>query len=182
MQLAHFGFATIICGVCLTSHYSVEKDERMTTSAMLPEVLAVSPEVVDRVTIGAYEFTFDGVVASPGPNYDASTATIRVKKNGVDYLTMHPEKRFYRASGAVQTEADIDVGFFRDIFTALGDDPGDGTWVVRIHVKPFVFWIWFGALLMAAGGVTAVLDRRYRSKRVTADEAAAAGGGVAANA
>jgi cytochrome c-type biogenesis protein CcmF len=109
MQLAHFGFATIICGVCLTSHYSVEKDVRMATG--------------DTMAIGAYEFTFDGVVEEAGPNYDASSATIRVSKNGADYMTMHPEKRLYRASGAVQTEADIDVGFFRDLFTALGDGP-----------------------------------------------------------
>ena len=81
---------------------------------------------------------------------------------------MHPEKRTYTARGDTQTEADIQVGFFRDLFTALGDDRGDGSWVVRIHYKPFVFWIWFGAILMAMGGVIAILDRRYRSKRVTA--------------
>jgi cytochrome c-type biogenesis protein CcmF len=168
MQLAHFGFAVIISGVCLTSHYSVEMDVRMAPG--------------DSLAIGAYEFTFDGVVDQTGPNYDAKYATIRVQKNGADYMTMHPEKRSYRASGAVQTEADIDVGFFRDLFTALGDDRGDGSWMVRIQHKPFVFWIWFGALLMAGGGVTAILDRRYRSKRVTAAEAAETGGGRSATA
>jgi cytochrome c-type biogenesis protein CcmF len=44
---------------------------------------------------------------------------------------------------------------------------------VRIHYKPFVFWIWFGAFLMSGGGVLAVLDRRYRRQRVK-DAAAAA--------
>jgi cytochrome c-type biogenesis protein CcmF len=33
---------------------------------------------------------------------------------------------------------------------------------VRIYVKPFVDWIWWGCLLMAIGGVCAVSDRRYR--------------------
>jgi cytochrome c-type biogenesis protein CcmF len=156
MQLAHFGFAVIICGVCLTSNYSIEQDVRMAPG--------------DSVTEGAYEFIFDGVVERQGPNYVANSATIRVLKNGAEYMTMHPEKRSYLASGAVQTEADIQVGFFRDLFTALGDPRGEGAWVVRIHYKPFVFWIWFGAFLMAAGGVTAILDRRYRARRVTAVE------------
>ncbi len=155
MQLAHFGFAVVICGICLTSNYSVEQDVRMASG--------------ESITIGKYEFRFEGVVERQGPNYTANSATVQVMKNGENYLTMHPEKRMYTARGDVQTEADIQVGFFRDLFTALGDPRGDDEWVVRIHVKPFVFWIWFGAFLMAGGGVTAILDKRYRSKKVRAD-------------
>jgi len=107
----------------------------------------------------------------------AESGTIRVLRNGSDYLTMHPEKRRYLARGDIQTEADIQVGFFRDLFTALGDPRGDDAWVVRIHYKPFVFWIWFGAFLMAAGGVIAILDRRYRSVRVKAAVALSADSG-----
>ena len=28
--------------------------------------------------------------------------------------------------------------------------------------KPFVTWVWGGCVLMAIGGLTALLDRRYR--------------------
>ena len=35
---------------------------------------------------------------------------------------------------------------------------------MRLHVKPFVRWIWLGGLLMALGGFLAALDRRYRVK------------------
>jgi len=157
MQLAHLGVAVLILGVCLTSHYSIEEDRRLAPNESL--------------TIGDYEFVFKGVEERRGPNYIADSATIDVLKDGEFYLTMHPEKRRYLARGDVQTEADIQVGFFRDLFTALGDPRGEGAWVVRIHVKPFVFWIWLGAFLMAAGGITAILDRRYRTKRVR-DEAA----------
>jgi cytochrome c-type biogenesis protein CcmF len=51
------------------------------------------------------------------------------------------------------------------LFTALGDERGDGSWVVRIHYKPFVLWIWLGAIFMAFGGVLAITDKRYRSKK-----------------
>jgi len=152
MQLAHFGMAVIITGVCLTSHYSIEQDVRMAPG--------------ESITINDYTFTFGGVVERPGPNYTAQSATVDVSIDGEAYITLRPEKRTYHARGDVQTEADIQVGFFRDLFTALGDPRGDGAWVVRVHVKPFVFWIWLGAFLMAAGGALAVLDKRYRHKPV----------------
>ena len=38
----------------------------------------------------------------------------------------------------------------------------DSAWAVRVYYKPFVIWIWGGALLMALGGIVAACDRRYR--------------------
>ena len=38
----------------------------------------------------------------------------------------------------------------------------DGAWAVRTYLKPFANWIWLGALVMAAGGVVSLTDRRYR--------------------
>ena len=64
------------------------------------------------------------------------------------------------------TEADIDPGIFRDLYVALGEPIGEQAWAVRIHVKPFVRWIWFGGLLIAMGGILAVVDKRYRSRRL----------------
>jgi len=156
MQIAHLGMAVIILGVCLTSHYSIEEDVRLAPG--------------EQIEIGKYTFTFQGVNREPGPNYVADVGTIEVQKNNSTYMTLYPEKRTYFATGTVQTEADIDVGFTRDLFAALGDPRGDGAWVVRLHVKPFVFWIWMGAFLMAAGGITAILDRRYRVREVRQQE------------
>jgi cytochrome c-type biogenesis protein CcmF len=36
-----------------------------------------------------------------------------------------------------------------------------GAWSVRVYYKPFVSWIWGGAVLMALGGGLALSDRRY---------------------
>jgi cytochrome c-type biogenesis protein CcmF len=36
---------------------------------------------------------------------------------------------------------------------------------LRVHIKPFVRWIWLGALLMAHGGFVTATDRRFRSER-----------------
>jgi cytochrome c-type biogenesis protein CcmF len=59
------------------------------------------------------------------------------------------------------TETAIDTGLFRDLYLSLGEPQGAGAWTMRIQYKPFVGWIWGGAILMAIGGGLAVSDRRY---------------------
>jgi cytochrome c-type biogenesis protein CcmF len=55
---------------------------------------------------------------------------------------------------------------------------------VRVQVKPFVDWIWGGCVLMALGGLLAVLDRRYRvhgvETRARAETVPAAGNATVA--
>ena len=63
------------------------------------------------------------------------------------------------------TETAIDRGFTRDLYLSLGEPLGGGAWSVRVYYKPLVGWIWGGAVLMALGGLLAVLDRRYRVRR-----------------
>lgn len=60
------------------------------------------------------------------------------------------------------TEAGIDSGLTRDLFVALGEQLNSGAWALRIYVKPFVNWIWAGALFMALGGIFSISDKRYR--------------------
>ena len=59
------------------------------------------------------------------------------------------------------TETAIDTGLFRDLYISLGEPVSGGAWSVRVYYKPFVDWIWGGALLMAMGGGLALSDRRY---------------------
>jgi cytochrome c-type biogenesis protein CcmF len=60
------------------------------------------------------------------------------------------------------TEAAIHSRPTRDLYVALGEDLGDGTWTMRVYLKPLVTWIWGGCGLMALGGLLALSDRRYR--------------------
>ena len=62
------------------------------------------------------------------------------------------------------TEAGIDDAWNRDLFIAMGDHLGDGSWSVRLQYKPMVRFIWLGAFVAALGGLIAVFDRRYRQR------------------
>ncbi len=147
MQLAHIGVAVFVVGITLVTGYESEKDVKM--------------NVGDAVTAGSYSFRLNGVSNVPGPNYIAARAEIQVTKNGNDLGKMFPEKRSYTASQNVMTETAIDTGLFRDLYVSLGDPVDGGSWTVRVYYKPFVDWIWSGAVLMALGGGLAVSDRRY---------------------
>src|SRR4029079_3441634 len=104
---------------------------------------------------------FNGITRTAGPNYQAERAEIEVSKNGQVTNTMYPEKRAYLAGGNVMTELAIDRGVFRDLYISRGEPVSGGAWSVRVYYKPFVDWIWGGALLMAMGGGLALSDRRY---------------------
>ena len=69
----------------------------------------------------------------------------------------------------MMTEAGIDAGFTRDVYVALGEPLDDGAWSVRVQYKPFVRWIWLGAILMGLGGLVTAFDRRYRAGRYRPD-------------
>ena len=168
MLLAHVGVAVAIIGVAITSNYSIERDVRLSPG-----------ETVD---VAAYRFVFHGVADIPGPNYMAGTARIEVFRGEQTLFTLAPEKRYYTVGGQVMTEADIDGGLFRDIYVALGEPLAGDAWSVRVYVKPFIRWIWLGALMIALGGVIAVLDKRYRKS--VPDTSAQAGkvSGLAASA
>ena len=150
MQLAHLGVAIFIIGVTLVKGYETERDVRM--------------NVGDTVQAGGYEFRFYGVTETTGPNYVAGTGRVSVSKNGRFVTELLPEKRQYNVSGMPITEAAINVGVFRDLYVSLGEaiPESEGAWSVRVYIKPFVDWIWFGCFLMAMGGVLAISDRRYR--------------------
>ena len=70
--------------------------------------------------------------------------------------------RCIAASAMPMTEAAIDAGLTRDIYVSLGEPLENQAWAVRVYYKPFVDWIWGGCLLMALGGLFAVMDKRYR--------------------
>jgi cytochrome c-type biogenesis protein CcmF len=147
MHLAHIGVAVFIVGVTIVTSYQSEQDVRM--------------DVGDTVTAGGYVFRFNGVTRAAGPNYEAARAELDVSVNGVVVNKMYPEKRSYTASGNVMTETAIDSGIFRDLYISLGEPVSGGAWSVRVYYKPFVGWIWGGAVIMALGGGLALSDRRY---------------------
>ncbi|MFO6421896.1 heme lyase CcmF/NrfE family subunit [Motilimonas sp. KMU-193] len=158
MILGHIGFAVMVIGITMTQNFSIERDVRMVPG--------------DQIEFEHYRFTFEGVEELKGPNFDGHTGVLRVEQDDRYVTTMRAEKRFYRVQRNVMTEAAIDAGFTRDLYAALGEQLDNGAWALRIYYKPFIRWIWFGALIMSFGGVLMMLDKRYRFASKGAQHAA----------
>jgi cytochrome c-type biogenesis protein CcmF len=151
MSVAHVGVGVFIMGVAFTNTFSSERDVRLAPG--------------DSATLAGYRFQFDGVSSQPGPNYQAQRARLQVFQGERPIATLFPEKRLYPIQSQPMTEAAVDAGFSRDLYVALGEPLGDGSWALRLYYKPLIRWIWLGPLLMALGGLLAASDRRYRAAR-----------------
>ncbi len=165
MHLAHLGLAVCVVGIAVSKGYETEKEVRMAQG--------------DTLAIGGYSLRLIGMREAPGPNYSAVVGEIELSRDGEVLKMLRPEKRSYFSSQMPMTEAAIDPGLTRDIYVSIGEPLGDGAWSVRAYVKPFIDWIWGGALLMALGGVLALSDRRYRLRSRAAAQAGAVQGAKA---
>ncbi|PIT82804.1 heme lyase CcmF/NrfE family subunit [Limnohabitans sp. 15K] len=156
MQVAHLGMAVVVLGITMVKGYELERDVRM--------------GIGETVTLRDFTFELKRVEQVDGPNYKASRATLTVKKDQRTVAELQPQKRNYFSSTMPMTEAAVDLGWSRDLYVSLGDpvEPHPQTkaprWNLRVYDKPFISWIWAGALLMVLGGFMAAIDKRYRRK------------------
>jgi len=142
--LAHSGLGMVIFGISAVTAWQTE-DIRTT-------------QFGDRYELSGYYFTLNKVENLEGPNYDIVRAEILVEDGSKSWL-MYPEKRNFRVQRMPTTEAAIDSSLTRDVYIALGDPQAGGGYAVRLYIKPFVNWMWIGALVMAFCGFTSSLYR-----------------------
>jgi cytochrome c-type biogenesis protein CcmF len=148
MTVAHLGVGLFVLGVTITSAFSIETDMRMTPG--------------EQAEVAGYQFELRELRNVDGPNFRALEGVVEVRKDGDMVTTLFPQKRTYLVQQNPMTEAGIDGGWNRDLFVALGEPLGNGAWSVRLQYKPLIRFIWFGAFVMALGGMVAASDRRYR--------------------
>ena len=134
--LSHTGMALLVLGVGVVSSYSNEIE------------LILKPG--EKVEFINKEIEFLGIQDVQGPNYISKTAEIQASDDK-SLLNIKTEKRTYFPSGQVTTEAGIDTGLFKDFYVSLGDNFKEDSWSFRLQSKPFIRWIWLGALLITLG-------------------------------
>ena len=163
MSVAHFGLALFILGATTVESYKEEKD------------LSLGPG--QSTEVSGFTFTLNSLRNVAGPNYAAVESEVAISRNGRQVATLYPQKRTYRVQRNPMTESGIDVTWGRDLFVAMGEPLGNGSWSLRLQYKPMVRFIWLGALVIAIGGFIAVCDRRYR-QRIAAEASSPAEAGT----
>ncbi|MDO4427551.1 MAG: heme lyase CcmF/NrfE family subunit [Moraxella sp.] len=148
MQLAHLGLVLVVMGVAGVSFLSVERDVALREN--------------QGVSVQGYDFYLREFENIKGANYDATQATVTIKKDGQLIGMLYPQKRNYIVTMMPMTEVGLKASLWQDIYVALGDPIDAEAWAVRIYVKPMVRFVWLGALVMAFGAMLAMMDKRYR--------------------
>ena len=111
--------------------------------------------------LAGYEWRLEGIADVQGPNYTSRQATVTVTRAGAVVTVLRPERRSFTVDRQTTTEAAIHTNALRDLYAVLGEER-DGAGVLRLHHNPLAPWIWFGALIMAAGAGLSLSDRRMR--------------------
>ncbi len=149
MTIAHWGVAFFLFGMAMVEHTDTEKD------------VLLKPG--QNIHLNGYDFEFKGVQWVNKENYRAQQGQVLVSKNNQVITTLKPQKRHYPKQQNPMTEASIYPGFTKDIYVSLGEQINNqGAWAVRIYIKPFIRWMWFGGILMLLGAVVGLFSARIK--------------------
>ena len=148
--LGHLGLAVTIVGIAGMSVWAEEEQSFLQPGA--------------EVRMAGYDITLERIIDAEGSNYVGEAASLIISKDGKPVTRMTPERRFYPVEGMGTTEAALDVGVFRTLYAAVGEEGNNG-YQIRFYVHPLVSWIWSGAIIMALGGFLSLTDSRFRAGR-----------------
>ncbi len=115
----------------------------------------------DLLKVKDYMIRCQSLVAGDTPNYFYQRAQLSVTKNGRALGTMHPERRFYKASQQPISHVAIRTSLAEDLYVVLaGQDPESGKGIVEAYVNPLVAWVWIGGLVVFLGTLLALVPSR----------------------
>lgn len=154
--IVHLGVAVMSVAITASYVYKVERD--------------VVIGIGETAQVGAYSFELAELSQQSERTYSALVARVLVRDadSGEIVADVHPERRFYPASGESSTEVDIHTNLLRDVYVALAglagaqgeqQDLSRARASFKIFVNPLQVWLWFGAVVMFAGLAVILVPR-----------------------
>ncbi len=145
MVLAHFGVAVALFGMASESAFSVER------------LVAARPGQTTQV--GPWAVTLESVDPVAGPNWTAIEGRMNARLDGSDIATISPQSRSFWAPVQETSESALLTRWNGQLYAVIGDEAEGGRWQLRLWWKPFVTFIWYGGVLIALGGLLALIGR-----------------------
>ena len=103
---------------------------------------------------------FESIKKTEGKNYKSIIGYFKITENNT-LTELKPELRVYNQPVTVTSEADIKTSLYSDKFIVMNLVKDNEFFNVRYQVKPFMIWIWLSTILLAAGGVLSLINRKY---------------------
>ena len=145
MVLAHFGVAVSLLGMASEGAFTQER------------LAAVAPG--DTVKVGDWAITLESVAPVAGPNWTAIEARVAARLGEGEAVMLAPQARNFWSPAQATSESALLTRWDGQLYAVIGNHTPDGRWQVRVWWKPFVTFIWYGGLLIALGGVLAIVGR-----------------------
>ncbi|MBW3627159.1 MAG: cytochrome c biogenesis protein CcsA, partial [Actinobacteria bacterium] len=141
-SVAHLGVVVLLAGVAGSSAGSTQ-------------TLVLAPGA--EVEAGAYRLRHEGVAVAPTSRGDQRVRLeVGLSRSGERIAVLHPEQVVFEGRGLVLAETALRSTPWEDVLVALRRVNDDGTAVLEVSVRPLVMWVWWGGLLVAAGGALAL--------------------------
>ena len=145
MVAAHFGVAVSLFGMASESAFSVEK--------------LVAVRAGDSAEVGPWKVNLKAVLPVAGPNWTALEADMSAQYEDAAPLEVRPQSRSFWSPPQQTTESALVTRWNGQLYVVIGEEANDGRWQLRLWWKPFVTLIWYGAILIAFGGLLALIGR-----------------------
>ena len=151
MIIAHFGVALALGGMACESSFTTEK------------LIAARPG--QAIAIADWRLKFIAIEPLAGPNWTALEARIAARYKHGNAIMLNPQIRMFAAARTQTSEAALATRWNGQLYLVVGEQTADGRWQLRIWWKPFVVLIWYGGILIALGGLFALVGRVLRGRR-----------------
>ncbi len=151
MVVAHFGIAVALIGMASDSAFSEER--------------LAALKIGDSAEIGPWKVTLAAVSPVAGPNWNAIEGVMLASYSDGPPARLAPQARSFWTPPQETTESALETRWNGQLYAVLGKAADGERWQVRLWWKPFVTLIWFGGLLIAFGGVLALLGRLAQDLR-----------------
>ena len=144
-KISHLAFSCLILSILLNGVFSTEINTNMKQG--------------DQISFQKKIIKFKTISFEKANNYKLMKGNFELIQPGKNILTFSPEIRVYDQPKISTSEADIKTDLFSDnfiVFSLLNDE---GIFNVRYQNKPFMIWIWISSIVLAIGGVFAIVRK-----------------------
>ena len=145
MVIAHLGVAVALLGMAAESAFTKER--------------LVAVRIGDKVDVGPWTVQLEHVSPVAGPNWTAIEANMFASYQGGKPRELHPQARAFWSPAQETNESALVTRWNGQLYAVLGEESEGGRWQLRLWWKPFVTLIWYGGLMIALGGLLALLGR-----------------------
>jgi cytochrome c-type biogenesis protein CcmF len=153
-HVAHLGLVVLALGVAGST----------TATATTAPFRAGDSQDIAGYTVTLEDTTVVELDTGPGVH-----ATFAVHRGDDRVATLGPELNAYPERGTVVAETALRSTLLDDVQVAIQNVSESGTVLAVVAVRPLVMWVWWGAVLVAAGGLLTLWSRRPRATSPVAD-------------